>query len=312
MPKKQLLMGTLSLILTTTASNNKNNIITSTLSSVKVVPTFTQQMETPEIIEESQKTPYIYINENGTSLKERIRTPENYYRIQYKNNSLGAFLENYTLLKDGEKILLYNGTEKGNQDAHVAIFDMPLVEGDLQQCADSIIRIYAEYFYQTKQYNNIAFHFVSGFLCDFSNWSKGMRIRINGNKVSWYQGAEANQSYQAFERYLRMVFSYASTLSMEQEAKQIHVTKIEPGDIFIHGGSPGHVVMVVDVCKNKQGKKAFLLAQGYMPAQQFHILKNPMYQDDPWYYEEDFSFPFHTPEYTFEEGSLMRPIYEKK
>ena len=72
----------------------------------------------------------------------------------------------------------------------------------------------------------------------------------------------------------------------------------------MQGGSPGHVVMIVDVCVNEEGKKAFLLAQGYMPAQEFHVLKNDLHEEDPWYYEEEITYPLSTPEYTFQEGSL--------
>jgi hypothetical protein len=68
--------------------------------------------------------------------------------------------------------------------------------------------------------------------------------------------------------------------------------------------------MVVDVCE-KDGKKAFLLAQGYMPAQQFHVLKNPLHEDDPWYYVDEIHYPFQTPEYVFGEGSLKRPLYQE-
>ena len=67
--------------------------------------------------------------------------------------------------------------------------------------------------------------------------------------------------------------------------------------------------MLADICENAQGRKAFLLAQGYMPAQEFHILINPRHENDPWYYEEEVSYPFFTPEYTFDEGSLQRPGY---
>ena len=107
---------------------------------------------------------------------------------------------------------------------------------------------------------------------------------------------------------MRMVFAYSSTLSMNKEAKAIDIKDIQIGDIFIKAGSPGHVVMVVDVCENAEGKKAFLLAQGFMPAQQFHILKNQRHED-PWYYEEEVSYPFYTISYTFEEGSLKRLMY---
>ena len=96
---------------------------------------------------------------------------------------------------------------------------------------------------------------------------------------------------------------------MDAEAEPIAAEELQAGDVFLKGGSPGHVVMVVDLCENEQGQKAFLLAQGYMPAQEFHILKNPASETDPWYYEDEIKYPFSTPEYVFEEGSLQRLNY---
>jgi len=46
---------------------------------------------------------------------------------------------------------------------------------------------------------------------------------------------------------------------------------------------PGHAVIVVDMAEDAKGQRAFLLAQSYMPAQDIHILKNPMDADlSPW------------------------------
>lgn len=269
----------------------------------------TNKEQGEEIQSEQMQEKESYIKENGECLKDRIAIPKDFKRVSYKKGSLGAFLRNYPLCKAGQPVLLYDGSEKGNQNAHVAVFDMDVTDGDLQQCADSVIRMYAEYFYKQKQYGKMRFHFVNGFSCDFDKWSQGMRVSIDGNNTSWYQGADADDSGEVFESYLRTVFSYASTLSMEQESKPINIEEIEVGDIFIRGGSPGHVVMVVDVCENAKGEKAFLLAQGYMPAQQFHILQNPKHEENPWYFETEMEYPFQTPEYTFEEGSLMRPEY---
>ena len=102
---------------------------------------------------------------------------------------------------------------------------------------------------------------------------------------------------------------YAGTLSMDAESEPVPADDLRAGDVFLKGGSPGHVVMVVDLCEDGQGDRAFLLAQGYMPAQEFHVLKNPLHEDDPWYYADELRFPLRTPEYTFEEGSLRRLAY---
>ncbi|MFG6394395.1 MAG: DUF4846 domain-containing protein [Lachnospiraceae bacterium] len=268
-------------------------------------------------VEDSHKTniktedneDYNIINPSGNTLETRINTPKGYKRITARKKSLAGFLRNYKMKKDGKPVLLYNGSQKGNQSAHIAVFKLPIENEDLQQCADSVMRVYAEYFWHTGQKDRIKFHFVDGFLAEYSKWRKGARIQVTASGTSWTNSATEDNSYKTFKKYLRMVFAYSSTLSMEAESKKIKLGKLRTGDIFIKGGSPGHVVMVADVCKNQNGKKAFLLAQGYMPAQEFHVLKNPAHKDDPWYYEEETSYPLITPEYTFNKGSLKRLDY---
>ena len=261
--------------------------------------------DSPADEDSEESATYAIINPMGESLKERIGVPAGYVRTSEAEGSLGDFLRNYRLLPDGSPVLLYDGREKTN-DSAVCVFDMHLGDKDLQQCADSVIRVYAEYMRATGMEDKIAFHFVNGFLCDWTTYKNGNRILVNGNDVSWKSGSNASDSDEAFENYLETVFNYASTLSVECESEPIDIAEIRIGDIFIKGGSPGHVVMVVDTCEC-DGKKAFLLAQGYMPAQQFHVLKNK--PDDPWYYAEEVTYPFRTPEYVFDEGSLMRPCY---
>lgn len=249
------------------------------------------------------------IHAEGDTLETRIRVPEGYHRGKAGKNSLTAFLRQYPMKKDGSLVRYYNGKKKRNQGAHAAVFDLPMEKEDLQQCADSIMRVYAEYYWSIGQYDKIAFHFVNGFLAEYGKWREGYRIQVSDSGTSWTKPAGADTSYEAFQSYLRIVFSYASTLSMERESDEISLPQIRPGDILIKGGSPGHVVMVVDVCKNGDGKKAFLLAQGFMPAQEFHLLKNPLHGDDPWYYQEEVTWPLSTPEYVFDKGDLMRPGY---
>jgi hypothetical protein len=60
----------------------------------------------------------------------------------------------------------------------------------------------------------------------------------------------------------------------------------------------------MDVAQHRSGKKVFLLAQSYMPAQDIHILKNPASQT-PWY-DADFGSRLITPEWIFNTGSLMQ------
>lgn len=253
--------------------------------------------------------PSAIMAENGMTLETRVQTPAGYERKEAEEGSLAQFLRQYPVKEAGSRVHLYDGSEKWSQEAVAAVFDLPIENYDLQQCADSVMRIYAEYFWNTAQYDRIAFHFTNGFLAEYSKWREGQRIQVSGNDVKWVASKAYDDSYECFVQYLKMVFCYAGTLSMDREASPTTPEELKSGDVFLYGGSPGHVVLVVDVCENEAGQKAFLLGQGYMPAQEFHLLKNPQHEENPWYYQEEVTYPFVTPEYVFQGGSLKKLSY---
>ncbi|WP_367566208.1 DUF4846 domain-containing protein [Lacrimispora sp.] len=246
------------------------------------------------------------INSSGLTLEERFSVPEGYARVEKPLGSFQAYLRQYHLKPDKSPVLLHDGREKAAQDIHAAVFAMPMVEGDLQQCADSVIRMYGEYFWLMEDYESISFHLTNGFLMDYSSWMSGKRLSVNGNQVSWITKASYDNSRESFTKYLRQVMVYAGTLSLDKESSPVEEGKILAGDLFIRGGSPGHCIMVVDTAEDSQGNQCLLLAQGYMPAQEFHVLKNPLHEEDPWYYESEIQDTLITPEYVFEKGSLKR------
>lgn len=247
-----------------------------------------------------------FINPKGKTLEKRIKTPKGYKRVKAKKGSLGKFLRSYQMKKDGSSVLLYDGREKGNQSAHVAVFKLPMENENLQQCADAIMRVFGEYYYKKGAYSKINYGIGSRFRADFSTWGKGKGIGISKNGAYWTNQSKNNYSYESFKKFMRMVFAYSGTLNLDSESKKIKLSEARIGDIFVRGGSPGHAVMIVDMAKNKEGKKAFLLGQSYMPAQEFHVIKNPLHEENPWYFEEEITYPLSTPEYRFEEGSLRR------
>lgn len=246
------------------------------------------------------------LNSSGSTMETRINAPAGYTRIPSVKDELAGYLRTLKLKKDGSKVLLYDGKPAADQDGHAAVFDMDIGEKDLQQCADSIIRIYAEYYWSKEEYDWIAFHLTNGFLMEYTKWREGYRISVSGNDVSWVKKAGYDDSYRTFRAYLDTVFTYAGTLSLASECTKIEPSDMLPGDMFLSGGSPGHCVLVVDAAVDKNGNKCYLLAQGYMPAQDFHILKNPLHPEDPWYYFSEITYPLRTPGWTFKSGSLVR------
>ena len=235
---------------------------------------------------ETEKEDESYINPKGNKIISRFNVPEGYNRVKTEKNSFAEFLQNLPLKPDGSPVLLFNGNEKGNQDAHLAVVDLPIGKRDLHQCADAIMRHRADYLFGQKRYNEIEFLFVSGKRSNYATYLAG---RTPNSTNLW--------------SYLENVFNLASTLSLDKQLKSKDLNSIEVGDVFIKGGSPGHAVIVVDKCMNTEGKVKFMLAQSYMPAQETQVLVNPQDPNNPWY-DLDFGDILETAEYTFTKNQL--------
>jgi len=244
-----------------------------------------------------------WINNAGTTVKTRFDVPEGFERKPLADNSFANYLRNLPLKPPGAKVKYFNGTFK-DKPVYDAVIDMEISPRDLQQCADAVMRLRGEYFYARKEYDKISFHLTNGFKVDYAEWIKGNRLVVNGNKTSWKKSAEPSNTYKDFRNYMDMVFNYAGTLSLSKSLQSKSISDISIGDVFIFGGSPGHAVIVVDMAENKSGKKIFLLAQSYMPAQETQILKNPNDNKlSPWY-SSGISGTLETPEWTFRTDQL--------
>ena len=246
------------------------------------------------------------INNNGKTVEERIKVPQGFERIKVEENSYGQYLRSLPVKPDGTKIRLYNG-EATIKDVHAAVIDIDVGSRDLQQCADAVIRLRAEYFYAQRMYKRIHFNFTNGFNADYTNWMNGNRIVNKGNKTYWVKKTGYSNEYSSFRKYLDIVFAYAGTLSLSKEMKNVPIGEMQIGDVFLKGASPGHTVDILDMAENKKtGEKIFIIAQSYMPAQDIHILKN--FNDEklsPWY-SANFGEVLSTPEWEFDKGQLMR------
>lgn len=245
------------------------------------------------------------IDTTGTTIQTRFSCPEGFTRKKLDSTSFGFYLRYFNLYKAGTSVKLYNGNLKGNQNVHEAVLNISVGKRDLQQCADAVMRLRAEYLFAQKKFDDIHFNFVSGFNCEYRKWRLGYRVVVSGNKVSWSKSAGVDESHASFIKYMETVFTYAGTLSLSKELHPVGISEVKIGDVLIYGGSPGHAVIVMDVCENNKGEKRVMLAQSYMPAQQIHVLKNLNSKDSPWYNFKEHA-KIYTPEWTFEKSELKR------
>jgi hypothetical protein len=251
-------------------------------------------------LQSSRPYPWLATYDAKENVASRIAPPAGFEREAATRDSFAEWLRDLPLKKGRPSVLLFDGRQKGNQDAHAAVVDIDTGSRDLQQCADAVMRLRAEFLFARKNNPAIHFQFTSGETAAFTKWADGFRPSVNGRNVSWAKTATPDKSYASFRNYLNIVFAYAGSASLAQEMQKREVRDLRAGDVFIEGGYPGHAVIIVDTARDpRSGKRVFLLAQSYMPAQDIHILKNPSDTTlSPWY-DANVGTTLRTPEWTF-------------
>ena len=252
--------------------------------------------------------PWLENQNTKPTVANHIETPNGFKRVKVDSGSFADWLRHLPLKEAKRPVYLYNGKKKLNQDAHFVVIDIDTGKRDLQQCADAVMRLRAEYLYSTKDFSLIHFNFTSGHPAHFTKWAEGFRPVVSENSVTWVKKADADSSYDNFRQYLNTVFTYAGSYSLSKELESVsNIEHVKIGDVFIKGGFPGHAVIIIDMAYNeKTGRKVFLLVQSYMPAQDIHILKNPTDKTlSPWY-DTDFGQILYTPEWLFYRQELKK------
>ncbi|MCU0236525.1 MAG: DUF4846 domain-containing protein [Acidobacteria bacterium] len=243
----------------------------------------------------------------GMILKTRFVPPAGYEREDAAGDSFAAYLRQLPLKPHGAVVRLFDGRDKPGHGVYAAVVDLPIGTRDLHQCADAVIRLRADYLFSRRRYDDIRFRFTSGFLAEYSRWRRGERIAVRGNDARWVAGGAPGNGRRSFWRYLETVFAFAGTASLARELAAVPGDDLRVGDVFIQPGHPGHAVLVVDVAvESRNGRRIFLLAQSYIPAQEIQVLQNPGDAAlSPWY-AADFATELVTPEWTFHAGDRMR------
>ena len=213
------------------------------------------------------------------TLEARFSPPPGAARVAVADGSFGDFVRRLPLKPRGAAVHLYDGSEKPRQDVHAAVVDLDVPPRDLQQCADAVMRLWAEYRYARGA--TVAFHPDPG---------KPRALTFDA------RSPHTTNDRRAFEKWLIRVFADAGSASLEAELHPVRDVP-QPGDVLIQGGYPGHAVLVLDVAAGTDGRRWLLLGQSYMPAQEFHVLRNPATPGSPWYDAASLATGLQTPEW---------------
>jgi hypothetical protein len=195
------------------------------------------------------------------SIGSEFPPPDGYSQV--KGTEFSAWVLDREVEEAGVPVRTYDG----RRVSHAArVVRLPLVPGDRQQCADSLIRLRAEW--QREAGVSPMFHATSGDPMPWDKFRAGQKPVERDGRIRWVEG-----SSRRWEDYLARVFIWAGTASLE--AYDTVVSKEpRPGDILVDGGFPGHAVLLLDVAVRGE-ETLVLVGEGFMPAQNFHVELGP-------------------------------------
>ncbi len=182
------------------------------------------------------------------SLEDAFPAPEGFSRKPVAPGSFGAWLRRLPLRSD-RTVRDYRRRAVADETSGTvaAVVDLDVGPRDLQQCADSILRLHAEWLWAFGRRGEIAYSFTSGDRLRWSRWSQGERVEVRGNKVRFVETGKPDGSRAAFASFLDQVFTYAGTRSLAREGEAVPRAQAAPGDFLVEGGSTGHAVLLLDV-----------------------------------------------------------------
>ena len=224
--------------------------------------------------------------------------PAGFTRVPAEPGSFAAWLRAMPLAPSAAKVVDYAGRplyDDGHHPRIAAVLDFDVGTQDLQQCADTVVRLDAEWRYATGQ-RDLSYRATSGTVLTYSAFRGGGRAVLEGGRlVVTKKAPPAKDEHATLRRWLDEVFAWAGTASLERDASHpAGLAGVRGGDFFVMSGRPfGHAVLVADVAKDARGRLALLLVQGFMPAQSAHVLSAT--DATPWFVLEPDASEVKTP-----------------
>jgi hypothetical protein len=153
----------------------------------------------------------------------------------------------------------------------------------LQQCADTVIRLHAEWLWALGVRAH-AYDTASGTRLTFANFLAGERVKARGSRlIAERSAAKRDSTRAAFRAYLDEVFAWANTTSLRREGTPIAWGDLAPGDFLVMEGKPwGHAVLILDAARAPDGRVALLMGESAIPAQSFHVIRADP-DHGPWF-----------------------------
>lgn len=212
------------------------------------------------------------------SLEARFPTPPGYTRVTVAPGSFAEWLRGLPLAQAGTPVRNNSGeiVFSGDDDYVAAVVAIDVGVGDLQQSADVIVRLHAEWLWSTDKPDAISYRSASKLDMPFSRWAKGQRLLASGPNVFWVVTSKPREpNYNDFRQYIDAAMLWSNNISLAARATHVvDPAQLTPGDFFLQTHGKGHAALVLDVAQKPTGERVALLGRALQsPAQSLHVMR---------------------------------------
>jgi hypothetical protein len=210
------------------------------------------------------------------TIADSVAVPAGFRRVAVAPGSFAEWLRDLPLKPAGSEVALHDGRPVADHGTVAAVVDVDVGRSDLQQCADAVMRLRAEYLFSRRLTGLIGFELYPGGRYRFDAYAEGLTPTLAGDRIAWQSGPPQDLTHASLRRWLDIVYAFASTRTLAHELQPVGpMGDAAIGDVFIHPGAPGHAVIIIDLAVDPADDRTLaLLAQSSTPARDVHVLRN--------------------------------------
>lgn len=255
--------------------------------------------ESAELCEDVDPKRYPFVTELGTThnICRAFSPPKGFVRIASPSNSFGAWLSGLPLRPRGTMPLTHKGTKARWSASEVAaVVDLGFGRvGHIQDCAASTFRVWSEFLVAHQRGDELAVTMNQKQRLSWSQYQRGCSPRYDktSRKLSVKCGGKERatttptEQSTALQKYVRSVMTWTNSATLNRHLTKVKREALAPGHLILQPnptGGIGHASIVVDAAVGPDGERRFLIAMGFLPAQDFFILipKQTPREMGPW------------------------------
>src|SRR5262249_14480099 len=153
------------------------------------------------------------------TIADAFPPPHGFIRLPATPGSFADWLRHLPLESEHATLALYDGRPVVDHGEAAAVVDIDVGTADLQQCADAVMRLRAEYLYAHRLPGLIGFDLFDGQRYRFLTYAEGTTPIVAGATVAWQSGRPQDTTHASLRRWLDIVYGFASTRSLARELR---------------------------------------------------------------------------------------------